>query len=243
MVGLNTSLGSRPHRTIQRAHRSTGQRFTELAAASLQVTLGDFLRFLRATFNREPTAGFLRPGTLVLMQQLVPPATDYGLGFTFVTPGRRFAGHGGQNTGWCSTFYGSPETGDGLIVMTNSSNGNGVIFDVLVDFLFRASGRGPAPRRPLPIVLDVSIIESVTGRYESSDGAITEFRQEAGCLVWVLHEPFYVEWGAFPASETKFYPVAAGSVSFEFEFEGDNVATAVLVRDGDEESRAVRVHD
>ena len=70
---------------------------------------------------------------------------------------------------------------------------------------------------------------------------ITEFREEAGCLIWVLHEPFYTEWGAFQASETKFYPVAAGSVSFEFEFDRNNIATAVLVRDGEEESRAVRV--
>ena len=37
------------------------------------------------------------------------------------------AGHGGANRGWMARFEIVPETGDGIVVLTNGSNGGQVI--------------------------------------------------------------------------------------------------------------------
>ena len=108
-----------------------GPRFTAQAAASLQTSLDDFVRFALASMSSE------RPGlaTTVLpshvvasMQVPVAPSTDYGLGYGVdeVLDGAHAVGHGGANEGWMARFLVVPRTGHGLIVMTNSTLGGSV---------------------------------------------------------------------------------------------------------------------
>jgi hypothetical protein len=66
--------------------------------------------------------------TLELMQSPAPNSPEYGLGFeVHVEKGLRIVGHGGANDGWMARLNLVPETGDGLIVLTNGSNGVEVI--------------------------------------------------------------------------------------------------------------------
>lgn len=59
---------------------------------------------------------------------------QYGLGYT-VRPAQFFGkvgvGHGGSNRGWESLVQIVPSTGDGIVIMTNSSNGSAVIGSLL----------------------------------------------------------------------------------------------------------------
>jgi CubicO group peptidase (beta-lactamase class C family) len=104
-----------------------GPRFTAQAAASLQTSLDDFVRFALASMSGERAAlatAVLRPETVRAMEQPVPPSPNYGLGYQVIDAGGlRAVGHGGSNRGWQAQFLVLPSTGDGLLVMTNSTIG------------------------------------------------------------------------------------------------------------------------
>jgi CubicO group peptidase (beta-lactamase class C family) len=112
-----------------------GPRFTAQAAASLQTSLDDFIRFAQASMSSE-RAGLrttvLPPETVKAMQRPVPPSDDYGLGYALHDAnGMRAVGHGGSNAGWQAQFLVIPATGDGVIIMTNASLGYEVVNQVL----------------------------------------------------------------------------------------------------------------
>jgi CubicO group peptidase (beta-lactamase class C family) len=104
-----------------------GPRFTAQAAASLETSLDDFIRFAQASMSSERAelrTAVLKPETVRAMQQPVPPSPNYGLGYQIQDlNGVRAVGHGGSNSGWQAQFFVASSTGDGLIVMTNSSIG------------------------------------------------------------------------------------------------------------------------
>ena len=108
-----------------------GPRFTAAAAAGLQTSLEDFTRFALASMSgARPNlaSGVLQPATVAMMQERVPASPNYGLGYGIfeVLGDKRAVGHGGANAGWMARFLVVPETGDGLVVMTNSTNGGAV---------------------------------------------------------------------------------------------------------------------
>jgi len=124
-------------------------RYNELAAAGLTTTLRDLATFAAAGLNGPPGVppgrGVLQPRTIALMQTPQPhtrwadrdpygPNPQYGLGYT-VRPdqfaGQVGVGHGGSNSGWESLLQIIPATGDGIVLMTNSSSGSAVISTVL----------------------------------------------------------------------------------------------------------------
>lgn len=124
-------------------------RYNELAAAGLTTTLRDLAAFaaagLKGSHGIAAGRGVLKPQTVELMQTPEPhtqwadrdpygPNPQYGFGYT-VRPeqfaGKTGVGHGGSNSGWESLLETIPATGDGIVLMTNSSNGSAVISTVL----------------------------------------------------------------------------------------------------------------
>ncbi|HEY3836360.1 MAG TPA: serine hydrolase [Bryobacteraceae bacterium] len=124
-------------------------RYNELAAAGLTTTLRDLATLaaagLKGPHGARPGRGVLEPQTIEVMQTPQPhtrwadrdpygPNPQYGLGYT-VRPdqfaGEVGIGHGGTNRGWESLMQIIPATGDGIVLMTNSSNGGAVISTVL----------------------------------------------------------------------------------------------------------------
>ena len=122
-----------------------GPRFTAMAAAGLATTLDDFTRFALASMARlggeDGTAGVLLGETLALMHTPVAPADDYGLGYSYkVTGGVTLVGHGGSNEGWMAVLSVAPVDGDGLVVMTNGSNGGRVHSAITCAWQLRVTG-------------------------------------------------------------------------------------------------------
>lgn len=108
-------------------------RFTAQAAAGLHTTVEDLATFaaaaLTADDGRMPGRDVLSAETVDLM--LSPaPASDgsYGLGYavSLTSLGYQGRGHGGSNRGWQAYFKIVPETGDGIVVLTNASRGSGL---------------------------------------------------------------------------------------------------------------------
>ena len=104
------------------------RRFTAQAAASLKVSLNDFIRFARASIPKAQGGtgggGVISEDTLKSMWVRPPNSPRYGLGYgvTDTTGGIR-VGHGGDNGGWHAQFGVVPHTGDGIIILTNSDAG------------------------------------------------------------------------------------------------------------------------
>lgn len=106
-----------------------GPLFPELAAAGFQTTAADLGHFAEASLARaaEETP-VLEPETLVLMQTPAPASPEYGLGYEVQRQrGVLLVGHGGANAGWMARLSLAPESGDGIVILTNGSNGQAVI--------------------------------------------------------------------------------------------------------------------
>ncbi|MDX1429733.1 MAG: serine hydrolase, partial [Rhodothermales bacterium] len=135
-------------------------RFTAQAAAGLHTTVHDLATFAAAGLSQsseDPGRGVLKPETVKLM--IAPaPASDgnYGLGYGISTfdDGKAVVGHGGANRGWHATFQIVPETGSGIVVVTNGSNGWGVHQQIYCDWVgleTRSRPKCPVPIR-FPVV-------------------------------------------------------------------------------------------
>lgn len=189
-------------------------RYAGQAAASLNSTAADLARFAAAGLDAEG-AGLLRgrgvlPPAAIDLMQAPAPATEQqwgvrsGLGYQIWglhdrwavdDEHPRMAGHAGQNTGWSATLWIVPETGDGLVVLTNASHGRELWRCVLCDWARWISGttylglctdrpKGlPAP--PVERGLRHPVVDSLV---EARIGAATGTSDAPGAVVLVAHE-------------------------------------------------------
>jgi CubicO group peptidase (beta-lactamase class C family) len=141
-------------------------RYNELSAAGLTMSVRDLGAFaaagLKGPSGEPPGRGVLKEQAVALMQIPAPasrwadrdpygPDPQYGLGYT-VRPaqlvGKVGIGHGGSNSGWESFFQIVPSTGDGIVIMTNSSNGSAVISSLLCSWRKWAAGQSSVVECP-----------------------------------------------------------------------------------------------
>lgn len=160
-------------------------RYHELSAAGLVTTLRDLATLTAASLpSTARQRGVLKATTLTTMQKAMPnskwaerdpygPNPQYGLGFT-VRP-YQFAehlgiGHGGTNNGWESLIQLIPDTGDGIVIMTNSSNGSAVIAEVLCAWRRSAVTGVPCP------TIDVKFPLLAEYRRNGADATVVLYR-------------------------------------------------------------------
>jgi CubicO group peptidase (beta-lactamase class C family) len=153
-------------------------RFAEQAAAGMYATIGDMACYALATLGDAPAAAVLRPATLDLMTSPAP-ATDgrWGLGYAIQAAGQGFpdgverVGHDGGNRGWQTFFWVSRARRDGLIVLTNGSNGWNVSNQLVADWMEWKSGQ----RLPIPRSIAASILQPLHDRGVAA--ALARYRQ------------------------------------------------------------------
>jgi len=142
-------------------------RYQDLSAAGLSSSLRDLAGFTAAALpdarhRKRAGRGVLQPATLAQMATPAPnsrwidrdpfgPMPQYGLGYT-VRPaqfaGMTGIGHGGSNSGWESLIQAIPATGDGIVIMTNSSNGSALIAALLCEWRRSAAAAAAAAECP-----------------------------------------------------------------------------------------------
>jgi len=136
-------------------------RFAELAAAGMYATIGDMACYALASIGNEQSSQALKPATLALMTSPAP-ATDgrWGLGYAIQASGQGFpdgverVGHDGGNRGWQSFFWVSRTKRDGLIVLTNGSDGWNISNQLVADWMEWKTGH----RLPIPRSIAASIL-------------------------------------------------------------------------------------
>ena len=115
------------------------------ASGGLFATAEDIARFIRAGM----TGVFMDNGVLnpdSIMQIHTPQVEIHGLyglvadGYGFghfietLSDGRRAVWHGGQGHGWMAHFHAVPQSGDGIVILTNSQRSWPFMAEVLIDW-------------------------------------------------------------------------------------------------------------
>lgn len=90
--------------------------FTEKAAAGLKTNASDMMALIIASLNR---------GNKLAEEMQKPVMGENGLGLfiRMISDGKTFMYHSGDNRGWHALYGFVPETGDGVVILTNSDNG------------------------------------------------------------------------------------------------------------------------
>jgi CubicO group peptidase (beta-lactamase class C family) len=160
------------------AHNEFGEptwspRFTAQAAAGLHTTVEDLAAFAAAALANgtrdEPGRGVISPATVALMMSPAPAADSlpspagllqYGLGYSMrpFRDGMVAVGHGGANHGWHALFEIVRETGDGLVVVTNGSNGWSAHEQVYCDWMEWQTGTRPMDCRKSVAIALINVI-------------------------------------------------------------------------------------
>jgi CubicO group peptidase (beta-lactamase class C family) len=120
------------------AHRKTGEpvpgkwhTYPEQAAASLWTTPSDLARLIIEVLRSLKNESNLVLSAEMTRQMLIPQMSLGGLGFNVVIKeGMTRFGHPGWNEGFHSIMLGCPETGQGVIWMTNGENGRRLGWEV-----------------------------------------------------------------------------------------------------------------
>jgi len=153
-------------------------RFAELAAAGMYASIRDMTCYGLASIGDARTSKVLKPATLDLMTAPAP-ATDgqWGLGYAIQAVGKGFpdgverVGHDGGNRGWQTFFWVSRTRRDGLIVLTNGSDGWNVSNQLVADWMEWKSGH----RLPIPKSIAASILHTLHTR--GVPAALARYRQ------------------------------------------------------------------
>jgi CubicO group peptidase (beta-lactamase class C family) len=232
------------------------------AAGSMSTTLADFSRFMQAVLDgrllRPKTRKqMLSPQIQIVSKHMFPTlgeeTTDEnqairlssGLGWTlYSTPYGDAFSKGGHDDGWrhYTVCFDKPKTG--IVIMTNSGNGEG-IFEYLQEALLKNTFDPVAwenytpydklpPRPPLEkhkqVAVDGKILDRYVGRYSLPPNVIETVRREGDHLsvqesVDGNDEP---KQDLMPESETDFFSTTADDV-FSFQTDGQGRTTSMIL--------------
>lgn len=210
-----------------------GQRFTATSAAGLQTTLTDLLAFGIASLNSADEAKrLLRSDTVASMQQPSSESARYGLGYELLEiEGLRMVGHSGSNEGWMAHLLLSPDTGDGLVILTNGTNGLRIISEVECAWLLDVFEKGCNGTTPLPVSVAEAELARYTGRYQDSTGAVAEIVMRDGHLFW--RTDYGYDFALRSRGKEEFFWVI-GKNRLTFQEELDRTVTGLIQHRGDE---------
>jgi CubicO group peptidase (beta-lactamase class C family) len=251
--------------------RSLGpqRRKTADAAGSMQTTLRDYANFLAAILQaRNPDAKMrelmLTPQVEIASRHEFPSLNtetttankgirlSYGLGWgLYFTPHGRAFFKEGHDEGWRHYTVCFDKSGAGILIMTNSSNGEGIYKELIETLLHNAytpiewEGFTPydklPPRPPLKthkeVTLSPAAIDKIVGTYRANAQIALKITRD-GTRVFVQEndEPKQ-ELGA--ESDSRFFSKVADD-EYSFEFDAAGRAKTMVLHTGGEDIRIQR---
>jgi len=232
------------------------------AAGSMSTTTADFARFMQAVLqgrllHPETREQMLSPQIQIVSKHMFPTLSEEstdenktirlsgGLGWTlYWTPYGEAFTKGGHDDGWrhYTVCFDKPKTG--LVIMTNSGNGEG-IFAYLQEALLRNAYSPVAwenytpydklpPRAPLPrhkaVAVDGKVLDRYVGRYSIPPNVILTIRREGDHLsvqesVDGSDEP---KQDLLGESETDFFSTTADD-AYTFQADSSGRVTAMIL--------------
>jgi CubicO group peptidase (beta-lactamase class C family) len=220
--------------------------YPEMAAAGLWTTPTDL-----AKFAIEMQLSLVGKSNKVLNKESVETMTtgvlgDVGLGFFIEKHGKAlYFGHGGADEGFRAELVFSRDKGYGVVVMTNSDNGQ--ILREVIRSVALAYGWDEFLPTPYEIIsLDAAKLSGLTGRFQmAADSVVTVWSQPGAAagsptkLIAQRTEDAAIE--LLPISETTFI-LRDSEIKLEFVRNGANTAAASLrIVEGDRTTEAARI--
>lgn len=231
------------------------------AAGSMNTTLRDFARFMQAVLKGEGLSKQMReqmlsPQIQILSKHEFPTfeneTTDenrairlsYGLGWgLYWTPYGRAFFKEGHADGWRNYTVCFDKKGAGIVIMTNSGNGEGIYKEILKRVQgnrftpivwegFTPYNQLP-PRAPLPqhtqVHVDPTVLEKYVGRYGDPPNLILTVRRDGDHLsVQENDEP---KQDVFPESEKEFFSKVSDDV-LKFDINSQGHVTTMVIHTG-----------
>jgi CubicO group peptidase (beta-lactamase class C family) len=226
------------------------------AAGSMQTTVGDFSRFMQAVLqgkllSKQTRELMLSPQVQIFSKHEFPTLASetteenkplrlsYGLAWgLYWTPHGKAFFKEGHDEGWRNYTVCFDDRKTGILIMTNSSNGEGIYKELLETLLknnftplewegFTPYDKLP-PREPLKehkvVAVDSKVLDRYVGRYGDPPNLILTIRRERDHLsVQENDEP---KQELFPESEKDFFSKVADDV---FSFEVDDQGRAITM--------------
>jgi CubicO group peptidase (beta-lactamase class C family) len=191
--------------------------YPEMAPAGLWTTPSDLARMaieVQAEYTGKSSKILSQP---MARQMLTHQFGNWGLGFGLEFPGSKPTfGHGGANEGFRCNLEAHTDTGQGLVVMTNSDSGS-----ELTNEIFRAVSKEYAwpdyhPVEHTLIKLDPSVYTPYAGAYDIPGvGTLTVTVKPTG--LYIQAEPFGPEpIQLLPETPNQFF-VLTGDITFAFD--------------------------
>ncbi len=244
------------------------------AAGSMQTTLHDFTLFMQAMIDgkglRSPTRELMLSPQIEIFSKHEFPSLDttkaadgnrgirlsYGLGWgLYWSPFGKVFFKEGHDDGFRHYTAVFDARKDGMVIMTNSSNGEGIYQGLLETLLkdtftpiewegFTPYDKLP-PRKPLPVhhevTLDSKLLERLTGRYEVAfQGMTIPIVVTAADGHLILQEGDEPPGELFAESELQFFSKTSDDV-VSFDLDGAGKALRLVVHTGGREIPVARV--
>jgi CubicO group peptidase (beta-lactamase class C family) len=154
--------------------------YPEMAAAGLWTTPSDLARWVIAIQDAE--AGRANPvlSQASARETLTPGMGHWGLGLSVTGEGRdRMFSHGGANEGFRNEMFGFPGRRQGVVVMTNSDDGEKVIRPLILAVAASYGWPGFEPKVITPAAVKPGELAVFAGRYALGKTEV-QVRQTAG---------------------------------------------------------------
>jgi CubicO group peptidase (beta-lactamase class C family) len=253
--------------------RSLGpqQRAVASAAGSMQTSLRDVTTFIQGVIDgkqlpRSIRESMLSPQIEILSKRQFPTLEDtrteenkgirlsYGLGWgLYWTPYGKAFFKEGHDEGFqhYAVVFDKPK--DGIVIMTNSSNGEGIFKELLESLLgnsftpIKWEGFTPyserPPRKPLPVHKEISLapalLDRLVGRYAIPPHVVLKVTRKDGHLQMQENEEAPGE--LFPEAELRFFTKKSDDV-VTFELDNEGRVSRLVIHTGGRVIPVNRVH-
>jgi CubicO group peptidase (beta-lactamase class C family) len=214
-------LAATPYRASGEPVKGGWHTYPEMAAAGLWTTPSDLARLAIEVQNEYAGKSNKILSQHMMRQMLTPQKDNYGLGFEIdsADQGMRFS-HNGANEGYRCDLEAYIESGQGVVIMTNSDNGSQLIFELLGAVAKEYQWPDFHPVERTVAKVDPAILLSYAGTYEAP-GLDKVTVQAKDDKIYLHVAPFGPEpLELWPESETSFFSLVPG-INLPFVFQRD----------------------
>lgn len=210
--------------------------YPESAAAGLWTTPSDLARFvieIQDAFQGKSNSILSKHSIRELLTQ--QPHSKMGLGFKVnpLNSNNIEFSSSGLNHGYCAYLVGFTKTGQGVVMMINSTDGGKLMFELIrsiADVYNWPEGHNYQCRTIKPIVIDVACYQKYVGQFElirnhSSDPLVIATLSIENNKLFINLSFENDKFELIPESETKFFALEG---EFEIEFNTNNNEISVM---------------
>jgi CubicO group peptidase (beta-lactamase class C family) len=183
-------------KNVAKAHNRDGdavalprgyESFPEMAASGFWTSANDLSKFVQMLLKSYTQGGYLSQAMAIDMMTRVAPS-QHGLGPRVEGVGDQFMfHHGGANDSYRAWIEGHLATGNGLVVLTNGSNGSSLFVEIrnavadAMEWKINQAVKVPS------IKISPQQLETYTGQYEVNESFPLPLRQQMAAMQGVMN--------------------------------------------------------